>query len=246
MTTPPSWLTLVLDVPEASHQTGCGFWRAATGYELSPPRGEGGEFATLVPSAADAHLRLQIIQIGDFRVHLDLHVGDLDGAVDHAMAVGAELDAKPGHAIMRSPGGFMFCLVPSHDAKTPAAPSDWGTHRSLPDQLTIDVAHEVWDREKTFWSDLVGWAVAPSSRPELARLQTPASLPVRVLLQRLDEGNTSGHLDLATDNRAAEIERLRVLGAAEVGSGPLWTVMTGPDDSVFCVTDRDPDTGLLP
>jgi hypothetical protein len=202
--------------------------------------------ATFVPPTADAHLRVQSTRAGDFRVHLDLHVGDLDTAVEHAIRVGAAGVVKPGHAMMRSPAGFVFCLVPSHEEKTPAPPGDWGTHRSRPDQLTIDVAHDAWDREKTFWSELTGWAVTQSSRPEYVRLQTPAFMPVRVLLQRLDGGSTSAHLDIATNDRAAERERLSLLGATEARNGPAWTVMTGPDSSVFCVTDRDPDTGLLP
>jgi hypothetical protein len=65
------------------------------------------------------------------------------------------------------------------------------------------------------------------------------------LLHRRDTGNTSGHPDIATDDRVAEVQRFVSLGATEVGNGPTWTVMSGPDHSVFCVTDRDPATGLL-
>ena len=190
MTTAPSWLTLFLDIPHARHPTGCAFWQAATGYEMSPPRGEHAEFATLIPPTGDAHLRMQSTESGDFGVHLDLHVGDLAAAIVDGVAIGAEMLAKPGHAIMRSPAGFVFCFVPSHDEATPATSGDWGTHRSVADQLTIDVAHDAWDREKTFWSDLTGWTVTQLGRPEFARLRTPAPLPVRVLLQRLDEGST--------------------------------------------------------
>jgi predicted enzyme related to lactoylglutathione lyase len=242
----PSWLTLFLDIPRANHPAARDFWHAATGHELSPPRGERDEFATLIPSSGDAHLRIQRTTSGGSGAHLDLHVGDLDAAVDSAMRAGAEMIASPGYAIMRSPAGFVFCLVRGHDETTPAAPGDWGTHHSFVDQLTIDIAHDAWDREKRFWSDLTGWTVTQSDRPEFARLRTPASLPVRILLQRLDGGGTSSHLDIATDNRAAEVERLSRLGASVIGPGPVWTVMAGPDDSVFCVTDRDPATGLLP
>lgn len=246
VTIAPSWLTLFLDVPERDHEAGRAFWQAATGYKLSLPRGHREEFATLIPRSGDAHLRLQRTQARDFRLHLDLHFSDLDAAVEHAGAVGAELVARPGHATLRSPAGFVFCLVPSHDEQEPAAPGDWDSHRARADQLSIDVAYDAWDREKSFWADLTGWTVTQSSRPEFARLQTPSNLPVRVLLQRLDAGSTSGHLDIASSDRAAEVERLCHLGATPVSSGLVWTVMAGPDRSVFCVTDRDPDTGLLP
>jgi hypothetical protein len=180
-------------------------------------------------------------------VHLELHVRDLDEAADGAVRAGAETIARSDdHAVLRSPAGLCFCLVRGRNGTTPAAPGDWGTHRSVADQLTIDIAHDAWDREKTFWSRLTGWAVTQSRRGEFARLHTPPSLPVRVLLQRRDEGGTSSHLDIATDDRPAEVERLVGLGATTMGHGPTWTVLTGPGDSVLCVTDRDPATGLLP
>ena len=244
MTTEVRWLTLFLDVPEAGHEAAREFWSAASGYGLSPSRGDDGEFATFLPPSGDAHLRLQRIGAWDFRVHLDLHVDHLDAAVEHAVAAGAELIARPGHAVLRSPAGFVFCLVPAHGESRAAEPAEWDGHRSRPDQLAVDVAHDAWDREQRFWSDLTGWAVVPSSRPEFARLRTPAAFPVRILLHRLGTGATSGHLDLATDDRTAEVERLGRLGAVAAGGGPGWTVMTGPDGSAFCVTDRDPDTGL--
>lgn len=62
----------------------------------------------------------------------------------------------------------------SHDGTTPATLGDWGARHSLADHLTIDVAHDAWDREKTFWSDLTSWTVTQSGRPEFARLHTPA------------------------------------------------------------------------
>jgi hypothetical protein len=49
------------------------------------------------------------------------------------------------------------------------------------------------------------------------------------------------HLDLTADDRNAEVQRLRALGARqerEVSThGWSWTVMTDPDGNEFCVTD---------
>ena len=240
--TTPIWLTVFVDLPADQHAVGARFWQAATGYGISPARGEHGEFATLVPTSGDAHLKLQRIGTGRPGVHLDLHVAELDRAVEHAVAVGAELVARPGHAILRSPAGFTFCLVTERlGVATPAA--DWGGHRSRVDQLAIDIAHDAWPAEQAFWAALTGWEVRAGGRPEFARLRTPAELPVRILLQRLGEGATGGHLDIATDDRAREIERLTAHGAEPVRTGHGWTVMTGPDGGTFCVTDRSPDTG---
>jgi hypothetical protein len=239
----PYWLTIFLDLPADRHDAGTRFWQAATGYGLSAARGDQGEFATLVPPAGDAHLKLQRTGGGEPGTHLDLHVADLDAALGHAIEQGAELVARPGHAVLRSPAGFVFCLVGEADAE-PAPPADWGTHRSRVDQLAIDVAHDAWDAETAFWSGLTGWHVQRGSMPEFARLATPAELPVRILLHRLDDGTTHGHVDIAADDRGQEVERLTAHGADQTRRHAEWTVMTGPDGSTFCVTDRRPDTGL--
>lgn len=240
----PTWLTIFLDLPDAGDPPGRRFWPAATGYSLSPPRGERGEFVSLVPPTGGTHLKIQRREAGASGVHLDLRVEDLDGGIGHAIGAGASLVARPGHAILRSPSGFVFCLV-THPENTPAPPGEWGTHRSVVDQLAIDVAPAAWDREKAFWSDLTGWTVAQAGGSEFARLRTPPEIRVRILLHRLDEGGTGGHVDIATDDRTREVERLVALGAAVVRQRYAWTVMAGPDGSVFCVTDRDPDTGLV-
>ena len=239
----PFWLTIFLDLPPDRHHRGTGFWRAATGYGLSASRGERDEFATLVPSAGDAHLKLQRTGPGETGVHLDLHVADLDAAVDRAVAAGATLLSRPGHAVLRSPAGFVLCLV-TEALGRPTPPADWGAHRSRVDQLAIDVSHDAWLAETAFWTGLTGWPTREGDRREFARLGTPPELPVRILLQRLDDGPTRGHVDIATDDRPREIARLEALGARQVAPGDGWTVMIGPDGGTFCVTDRSPDTGL--
>jgi hypothetical protein len=241
----PSWLTIFLDLPAARREQGARFWQAATGYGLSPSRGEQHEFATLVPPTGDAHLRIQRTGAEEPGVHLDLHVADVDLALAHALDRGAELVARPGHAILRSPAGFVFCLVTATGTERTTPPTDWGTHRSRVDQLTVDVAYDAWEAEQSFWSGLTGWQVRRGSRPEYARLGTPAELPVRILLQRLDEGETHGHVDVAADDRGREVARLESHGARVTRRERGWTVLTGPDGSTLCVTDRRPETGLL-
>jgi hypothetical protein len=244
--TSPSWLTAFLDVPAGGHAAGREFWPAATGWTLSASRGAHGEFATLQPADGDAHLRLQQTGSGAFRAHLDLHVDSVDEWTGRAVALGATVVARPGHVVLQSPGGFTLCLVPAHDEAVRTPPTDWGRHRSIADQLTVDVTPSAWETEQDFWSALTGWPVTAAGQPAYARLQTPATLPLRVLLQRLDSGPTSGHLDLATDDRPTEVARLEALGATVVREGVVWATLSGPDGSVFCVTDRDPDTGLRP
>ncbi|WP_246117543.1 VOC family protein [Cellulomonas composti] len=244
------WLTVFVDLAPDEHAAGAVFWAALTGAALSASRGAHDEFATLLPASGAAYLRVQRLGAGPSGVHLDLHVPDLDDATALATGAGASVVARPGHVVLRSPGGFPFCLVglqADDDAASRTPPVRLADgHRSIADQLTIDVTPDRWDDEVAFWPRLTGWPAAPASRPGMVRLHTPSSLPVRVLLQRKDEGPTSGHVDVATDDRPAEVARLVALGAGVAALGPAWTVLDPPAGPSLCVTDRDPATGLVP
>lgn len=238
-------LTFFLDLPAREHEVAVAFWRGVTGYGLSAARGEHAEFATLVPEAGDDHLRVQRISDGAAGTHLDLHVADLPAAVAHALECGADLLARSGHAVLRSPGGYAFCLV-TEPATAPSAPATWPDgHRSRADQLCLDIGPSGYAAECAFWERLTGWPVRGTPRSEFARMRVPASLRSRMLLQRLehDGGLVRGHLDVATDDRAAEVRRLQALGATPVREGELWTVMRPPAGPMLCVTSRDPVTG---
>ena len=45
------------------------------------------------------------------------------------------------------------------------------------------------------------------------------------------------HLDIETDDQAAEVARLEKLGARQVGKGPRWIVMEAPTGQRFCVVN---------
>jgi hypothetical protein len=86
-------LTVFLDFPADRFGAGAAFWQRVTGYGLSPSRGADGEFATLLPPAGDADLRVQRVSDGAGGCHLDLHVDtgaeSLDAAAARAQAAGA-------------------------------------------------------------------------------------------------------------------------------------------------------------
>jgi hypothetical protein len=235
----PRWLTGFVDSPEPA--TSAEFWAAVTGFALSPWRH--GTFATLVPPEADAYLRLQRFPVE--RVHLDLHVDDIDAGVQRATRLGATLVERPGHAILRSPGGFVLCLVPCEGEGRRPRPVRWGGHTSVVDQVALDIPAAAWASECRFWADLLDWPVRTLADPEFDRLEVPPSQPLRILLQRLDDadGPVRAHLDLATDDRAAEVARHAALGATVVAERHGWTVLRAPTGAVYCVTDRDPATG---
>ena len=85
--------------------------------------------------------------------------------------------------------------------------------------------------------DPTGWAM----------LVNPDGTGPRLLFQRRPKGSTTDipiHLDLHSDDRAAEVERLVGLGATVVEErsqkiGPyeeVWTVMKDPEGNGFCVS----------
>jgi hypothetical protein len=218
------WLTAFLDLPADEFDTAVAFWREVTGYTLSAYRGEREEFATLLPPSGDAYLRVQQVESGRPGVHLDLHA--------------------PGQAfeVRRSPGGLPFCLVSGDEASRPA-PVTWPDgNRSVVDQVCLDIPPEVYDAECDFWASTTGWDLHDTKRPEFRRLRVPDGQPLHVLLQRLDSpgGAVRAHLDLATDDRAAETRRHEGLGARVAAVHDGWTVMRPPAGPIYCITGRAP------
>jgi hypothetical protein len=236
----PRWLSAFIDAAPEEYAGVVPFWEAVTGYRLAPGGVEA--WAPLRPPEGDAHLWVQRLDDGPSGVHLDLYVDDLDGALAHATEAGATLVARSDHAVLRSPGGFPFCLVPD-TASRPSAPARWPDgHRSRVDQVCLDIGPAAYDGECAFWAALTGWPVRQTPRPEYRRLAVPVSLGVRVLLQRRDAGDepVTGHLDVATDHHAAEVARLVGLGAEVAAEDSWWTVLRPPAGPALCVTHRDP------
>lgn len=246
------WTTLFLDLPGDRFDAGTTFWRAVTATTLSAPRGPADEFATLVPPDGDAFLRVQRFDDGP-RVHLDLHVDDVDAAAAHAVTLGATERHREEHVVLASPGGFVFCVVPDEGERRRPAPVDGPRGgRARVDQLCLDVPEPLVERERAFWSDLTGWPVAGDTSLELVPLARPDGMPVRLLVQRLgaDDARTqvTGHVDVAAagPDRDAVVAAHVDLGAELVERFAQWTVMRDPAGLTYCLTGRSPDTGLRP
>jgi len=189
---PVSWMTVFLDFPARLFGPGAAFWQALTATTVSPPRGRAGEFATLIPSRGDACLRVQATGSAAAGCHLDLHTADVTGGARAARELGARLvRAEDGLATLRSPGGLGFCLVRDEGAGRRPEPEAWpGGHRSLVDQLSIDVPPEDYAGECAFWSALTGWPRVrssrlprPMNRRRVNRRRTISSRRKRALLQ---------------------------------------------------------------
>lgn len=244
----PFWVTAFVDLPADDVEAGTAFWSAVTGFDPSPARGAHGEFATLVPPDGDAYLRVQRLDHGPARIHVDLHVDDAAALADRAVGLGAVVVARPpeGYAVLASPAGVTFCAVRGPAAVRPR-PAVWAGARSVVDQVCLDIAPGAYEAECVFWRDLTGWELREGSVDGFRSLARPAGQPVRLMLQRVgdDRRPATAHLDLACDDREAETARHVGLGATVRGRQRVFTGLTDPIGASYCLTDRDVETGLI-
>lgn len=236
------WTYAFIDRPREAFGAACDFWTAVTDTRLSELRGDHDEFVTLLPDGADACVKVQAVGPGSGGAHIDLCVDDVPEFVSAAVELGASVVADLGSlVVLRSPGGQLFCADP------------WRGQSSRPgvvrgsrlDQVCVDVPASAFGREVAFWSALLdGWESRPGSLAQFHVVEPPPGLPVRLLLQRLDEERpASAHLDLACADVTATRARHEELGAAFVTGFPGWTVMRDPAGGTYCLTTRDPATG---
>ncbi|MES9523870.1 VOC family protein [Streptomyces capoamus] len=238
------WTYAFADRPATRLADACAFWTAVTGTRLSAFRGGAGEFVTLLPEGTDPSVKLQGVAEGDGGAHIDLCAEDVRDVVALARRLGAALVADHDDwAVLRSPGGQLFCAVPwQGEAVRPPVVSG-----SRLDQVCLDIPPSRYAAEAAFWAGLTGWEQQAGSRPEFSVLRPPAGFPVRLLLQRLDEERpASAHLDLACADVTAVRVRHEGLGATVVREGAHWTVLRDPAGGTYCLTGRDPETGGLP
>lgn len=243
MSTSPFWVSAFLDLAPDHFEPGMTFWSGVTGYDVSPPRGELGEFVSLVPPDGDGYLRAQRLEEGADRIHLDLHVEDPRRAADRAGALGATEVADHGYVVMRSPGGLTFCFVSHREERRPS-PTTWSDgHVSMLDQVCIDIPSSAFEDECGFWEEVTGrQATSAPPHEEFRRLTRPEAQALELLVQRLDEdaGGVRAHFDLATSDREAEIARHVGLGASRIQDHDWWTVMSDPVGREYCITRRTP------
>jgi catechol 2,3-dioxygenase-like lactoylglutathione lyase family enzyme len=109
-------------------------------------------------------------------------------------------------------------------------------HRSRLCALLIDCNTPDIDQAAHFWANALGRAVDrdhPGTRGNYCMLVTPPDEPI-VQLQRV-EHESRVHIDIETDDIAAEVARLEALGAAVVSRLERWVVMQAPTGQRFCV-----------
>ena len=242
--TPFRWAHAFIDVPEQSVGPAEDFWSAATGYAVGEPWSAHNEFVSLLPGDGSPYVHIQRIG-GAPRVHFDFASDDIDADTRRLVSLGAAT-AGPRHhwQTLTSPGGLPFCVVDETDPKTVARSVLWDNgRRSRVVQVCIDIPPDVHDRELEFWTAATGWRLRDSSRSEFHSLLPPATAPIQLLVQRLDEGTgpVQAHLDLGCDDIDAEATRLSALGADIVARMDHWVLLRDPVGLEFCATPRRPD-----
>jgi hypothetical protein len=110
-------------------------------------------------------------------------------------------------------------------------------------QVCIDSPSDRHEDEVAFWRDATRWRWVPGGSAEFAGKLYPSGGPVQLLLQQLGEesGPTRAHIDLGTDDIAAETLRAVSLGAERLWPGDGWSALRDPAGLVFCVTGNPPD-----
>ena len=109
-------------------------------------------------------------------------------------------------------------------------------HHSRLCALLIDCKTPDIQEAAHFWAQALGRPVDPNhpgTRGNYVMLETPPDEPI-VQLQRV-EHESRVHIDIETDDIAAEVARLEQLGAHVVNRLERWVVMQAPTGQRFCV-----------
>lgn len=114
-------------------------------------------------------------------------------------------------------------------------------HRSRIGVVLIDHPASSFDDAVTFWAGAQGTTARPDQGDEKYVAVGPAG-GLGLEVQRLGSGSPRVHLDLETDDVAAEVARVVDLGARVMEERDGYTILTDPGGLVFCVVpvqDRD-------
>jgi hypothetical protein len=114
-------------------------------------------------------------------------------------------------------------------------------HRILLRTFLVDAPADVHDATREFWTTaLAATARRGVQHPEYHVLQNPAALGP-VMVQNIGDAPARIHLDIESDDVAAEVERLVRAGATEVERHDDWVVLRDPAGLLFCVVPGEGD-----
>lgn len=113
-------------------------------------------------------------------------------------------------------------------------------HKSRLGGLIIDCRADDLGVAETFWTQALGYPSLQSDDPDdegYVPLQTGAD-ELHIELQQVSHPSRV-HIDIETDDVAAEVARLEKLGARRVEQVSSWWVMEAPTGHRFCVVPAD-------
>jgi hypothetical protein len=108
-------------------------------------------------------------------------------------------------------------------------------HYSRLSKIVIDVPPADHDRELQFWGAAIGQPLTRSGGYPEYHGAALRGQDIGLLIQRLGDGPGRVHVDIHTDDLAAEVARLEGLGAERVGQAHSWWIMRDPAGLLFCV-----------
>ena len=113
------------------------------------------------------------------------------------------------------------------------------THKSRIGAVCIDCRTDDLGPAVAFWSGLLGMEGEVDEDGKYAAFDGHTGYP-KVMLQKVDH-DPRVHLDIETDDKDAECERLKALGAKEVVRIKTWIVMEAPTGQRFCLVGPQGD-----
>lgn len=111
-------------------------------------------------------------------------------------------------------------------------------HKSRQRIVIIDCKTSDLGAASHFWAGALGGDARIGADGKYARIE--GTTDHMVLLQSVDH-EPRVHLDIESDDRAAEVTRLEALGAKVVAHVKTWTVMQAPTGHRFCVVRPQSD-----
>ena len=109
-------------------------------------------------------------------------------------------------------------------------------HKSRFAGLIVDCDTDDLDDAARFWSQALGAPAkqaANLANSPYVELEMPADEPY-IEIQKVDHASRV-HIDIESDDMAAEVARLEKLGATRIAEIKRWVVMEAPTGQRFCV-----------
>lgn len=117
-------------------------------------------------------------------------------------------------------------------------------HRSRLVGILIDTPAAQAGEAADFWSAALGVSTFPAPGEEQFTVLAGVVPDLFTVIQATDEGAPRYHVDIETDDLAAEVARLTALGAEPVSTWKEAHTLRAPGGHLFCVVPvhSDPET----